>query len=56
MLTEIGYSRIEVRTFYGHFYYEKIPVLNAVHRWFSALAARRNWTALSSYAYIWAYK
>jgi SAM-dependent methyltransferase len=55
-LTEIGYRKVEVRNFYGHFYYEKIPVLRGVHRWFSDLAARREWTSLSSYAYIKAYK
>lgn len=55
-LSEIGFSKVEVRNFYGHFYYEKIPVLRGVHRWFSALAARREWTALSTYAYIKAYK
>lgn len=55
-LAEIGYRKVEIRNFYGHFYYEKIPVLRGVHRWFSDLAARRNWTALSSYAYIKAYK
>lgn len=56
MLTEIGFRKVEIRNFYGHFYYEKIPVLNALHRRFSAMAARRNWTLLSSYAYIKAYK
>lgn len=56
LLAKIGYSRIEIHNFYGHFYYEKIPVLRSVHRWFSDLAAKRNWTSLSSYAYIKAYK
>jgi SAM-dependent methyltransferase len=55
-LAEIGYSKVEIRNFYGHFYYERIPVLRGVHRWFSALAARREWTRLSSYAYIKASK
>ena len=56
MLLELGYSQVEVKTFYGHFYYEKIPVLSAAHRWFSALAARREWSFMSSYAYIRAWK
>lgn len=55
-LAEIGYSKVEVRNFYGHFYYEKIPVLRSMHRWFSNLAARNEWTRLSSYAYIKAEK
>jgi hypothetical protein len=56
ILREIGYERVEVRTFYGHFYYEKIPVLRSLHRRFSRLAARRNWYWLGSYAYITAFK
>ena len=55
-LAEIGYTKVEIRTFYGHFYYEKIPVVRTVHKWFSDLAARRNWTTLGTYAYIKAYK
>lgn len=55
-LTEIGYRKVEIQNFYGHFYYEKIPVLRSVHKWFSDLAAKNNWTSLSSYAYIKAYK
>lgn len=56
MLREIGYQRVEVQTFYGHFYYEKIPLLRTLHRSFSALAARRDWHLLGTYAYIKAYK
>lgn len=56
MLGDIGYRKVEVRNFYGHFYYEKIPVLKQVHERFSAIAARNDWTLLSSYAYIRAYK
>lgn len=56
MLREIGYKEVHVRNFYGHFYYEKIPLLRSLHRRFSTLAARRNWHLLGSYAYITAYK
>lgn len=56
MLKEIGYRQVEVRTFYGHFYYEKIPGLRVLHRHFSSLAAKRNWHVFSSYAYIFAHK
>lgn len=56
MLKAIGYRRVEVRNFYGHFYYETIPVLKQLHERFSALAARKNWTLLSTYAYIRAFK
>lgn len=56
MLRAIGFTEVEVRPFYGHFYYEKIPGLKQIHESFSGLAARRDWTALGSYAYIRAVK
>lgn len=56
MFAEIGYSRTEIRGFYGHFYYEKIPGLHHLEQYFSALASRRGWSWYSSYAYIMAYK
>lgn len=56
MLGNIGYSHVEVRNFYGHFYYEQIPILKQMHERFSALAADRDWHFISTYAYIKAYK
>jgi SAM-dependent methyltransferase len=56
MFSEIGYSRVEIREFYGHFYYEKIPGLRQLEQNFAALAARNGWSWCSSYAYITAHK
>jgi SAM-dependent methyltransferase len=56
MLRDIGYTRVEIRDFYGHFYYEKIPGIAQLERRLSALAARKGWSWYSSYAYIIAYK
>jgi SAM-dependent methyltransferase len=56
MFHEIGYKDVEIRNFYGHFYYDKIPVLKHAHNAFSRIAARRNWTALGTYAYLIARK
>jgi len=56
MLRDVGYSEIEIRPFFGHFYYEHIPLLSSLHRRFSSVAADRNWNFLSSYAYITAFK
>jgi hypothetical protein len=56
LLKGIGYSHVEIRNFYGHYYYERIPGLKQAHERFSALAAQRDWTLLSSYAYIRAVK
>jgi len=56
MFADIGYSRVEIREFFGHFYYEKIPGLRQAEQYLSALASRRGWSWYSSYAYITAYK
>jgi SAM-dependent methyltransferase len=56
LFEEIGYKRLEIRQFYGHSYYEKIPVLREIERRFASLACRKNWSWCSSYAYIIAYK
>jgi SAM-dependent methyltransferase len=56
MFEEIGYERVEIRNFYGHFYYETIPVLRDLESWFSGLASRSQWSWCSSYAYIIAQK
>jgi SAM-dependent methyltransferase len=52
ILLSIGYSDVEIEPFYGHFYYEQIPGLKQLHEQFSAFAARNEWAALASYAYI----
>lgn len=56
MFRKIGYSKVEIRNFYGHFYYEKIPVIAQLHDFAAGMAARKNWSWLASYAYITAYK
>jgi hypothetical protein len=56
MFEDIGYSKVVVRDFFGHFYYDKIPVLRNLEKAVAAIAARKDWSWLSSYAYITAYK
>ena len=56
LFKNIGYERVEIRNFYGHFYYEEIPGLRDLEKWFAGLAAEREWSAVSTYAYIFAYK
>jgi SAM-dependent methyltransferase len=56
MFREIGYSKVEIRNFYGHFYYENIPLLRDVERWFASLASRRGWSWCTSFAYLIVYK
>ena len=50
------HSRVEIRNFFGHFYYEKIPVARELEQFVSSLAAKNDWSWYSSYAYITAYK
>ncbi|WP_057884585.1 class I SAM-dependent methyltransferase [Tsuneonella troitsensis] len=56
LLKSVGYREVTFRNFYGHFYYEKIPVLRAVHERFSEFAADREWNFFGTYAYIQATK
>ena len=56
MFENIGYSKVEIRNFFGHFYYEKMPVIREVEDLLSGLAAKNDWSWYSSYAYITAHK
>jgi hypothetical protein len=56
LFNTIGYDRVEIRNFYGHFYYETIPGLRELESWFADLACRKQWSWCSSYAYVLAYK
>ena len=56
MLMDIGYREVQFRNFYGHFYYERIPILKQMHEKFSELAANRDWHIFGTYAYIKASK
>jgi SAM-dependent methyltransferase len=52
MLRRLGYRDVEVTTFYGHSYFEKIPVVRELDRAFSALAARKDWSTFGSFVHI----
>ena len=56
MLAAAGYRRVEITEFYGHNYYDKIPVLRTIENWFSGVAARRGWSWYASYALVLAWK
>lgn len=56
MLESVGFTDVDIRTFYGHGYFDKIPGLAQLSRQVAALAARRDWTSLASYAHIIARK
>jgi hypothetical protein len=56
MFAEIGYSKVEIRGFYGHYYYDKVPGLKQIEDLLSGIAARNEWPWYSAFAYIIAHK
>ena len=56
LFDQIGYERVEIRGFYGHFYYDTIPLLREIESWFAHLACRNEWSWCTSYAYVIAHK
>jgi len=56
MFQDIGYSSVNIRNFYGHFYYDRIPILRHLEGAMSDIAAKRDWTWYASYAFITAQK
>jgi SAM-dependent methyltransferase len=53
---EMGYGKVEIREFYGHYYYDKLPVVKQIEGALSAMAAKNDWSWYTSYAYITAWK
>jgi SAM-dependent methyltransferase len=52
MLSAIGYREIIVRPFYGHGYYNGLPILHRLQTSFSGIARRYDWRPFTSFAYI----
>jgi SAM-dependent methyltransferase len=52
MLTAIGYRDVAVLPFYGHGYFEYVPIMRDIHKWFAGIARRRDWRTIASFAYI----
>ena len=48
----IGYTGVDVRTFYGHGYFSKIPVLRELDDAMTNLAHKWSWTLLGAYAFV----
>lgn len=48
--------RVSVIPYYGHRYFERVPLLRQVHRTLSAIARRFNLAPLASYVYVFAVK
>lgn len=48
----IGYERVDVRTFFGHNYFTRVPLLRELDRALSRCAWRHEIHALGAYAYV----
>ncbi|MHB8881375.1 MAG: class I SAM-dependent methyltransferase [Thermodesulfovibrionales bacterium] len=51
MLKGLGYRDVLILPFYGHTYFQGLPVVRAADRWLSDAALRHDCRMLSSYAY-----
>ena len=56
MLQGIGYREVAILPFYGHGYFDRVPVVRDIHARFTALARKHDWRTVASYAYIAARK
>lgn len=52
MLRQVGFADARLRSFYGHDYFRKIPILRQIDNAFSSWAAKRDWSTFGSYAHI----
>lgn len=51
-LLSIGYADVDVKTFYGHNYFAKIPLIRELDRGLTKLAYSRGLAKLGAYAYL----
>lgn len=56
MLKEVGFSETLILPFYGHEYFESLPVIREMDEAMTRLAMRFDWRTLTPYAYILARK
>lgn len=51
-LAPFGFASVEVVPYYGHGYFDSVPLLRSADAAVTRLAERRGWTGLASYAYV----
>lgn len=51
MFRRAGFSKVKIRTFYGHSYFRKIPIVRSIDGALSAFAAKRDIDRLGSFAH-----
>jgi SAM-dependent methyltransferase len=52
MLQDIGFSEHHVLPFWGHGYFDRLPLVRGIDRAFNRLAAKRNWSNFTTYAFV----
>ncbi len=52
MLSRAGFGDIRIQPFWGHGYFRKIPVARELDNVFNRLAAKADWRAMTTYAYV----
>ncbi|MFC7398643.1 class I SAM-dependent methyltransferase [Chelatococcus sp. GCM10030263] len=52
MLQECGFSDVAIQPFWGHGYFNRLPLARQLDDAFNAFAAKRDWRAMTAYAYV----
>jgi SAM-dependent methyltransferase len=52
MLHRAGFEDVHVQPFWGHGYFERMPVLRQADHAFNRFAAKTGWAAMTTYAYV----
>jgi SAM-dependent methyltransferase len=52
MLQACGFSEVAIQPFWGHGYFKRLPIARQLDEAFNALAAKRDWRAMTAYAYV----
>lgn len=52
MLRRVGYQEIEIRNYYGHNYFKRIPVIATLDKTLATLAAHNDWETFGSFVQI----
>jgi SAM-dependent methyltransferase len=51
-LRQVGFRDVFVAPFYGHAYYQRVPFVKDMNRWWTILASAKDWRLTSSFAYV----
>jgi SAM-dependent methyltransferase len=52
ILKDIGFSECHVLPFWGHHYFDRLPLVRGIDHAFNRFAAKRNWSNFTTYAFV----